>query len=312
MATSDIHTLRARINEYNPNSTTTNSDDEVVSDHFFEQTREETLKYINLLLIGEKGAGKSSLLSTFHRALHERYGEPPIAGVGVCQTQAFTRRKKGYPLNVGRTIIGHDTRGLESFLKPEIEHIRAIRDGKVADDVIISQKKSWGFWDYCYSILARNPQAILDPHCLRDASEPTTIQHIPHVVVFVVPANQRRVPAELSRFVMLFSDNGYRPLFAVTKIDCHGEEEGDLYAATRLYDQKKKELLREFDITYDDVMPIQNYTQWEHKEQSIESLALELLDKAIIHAEDLVVQYRDAGYRRSRFVDQVAGNCNVS
>jgi predicted GTPase len=40
------------------------------------------VKHVNILLIGEKGSGKSSLISTFHRALHNNYGENPIADVG--------------------------------------------------------------------------------------------------------------------------------------------------------------------------------------------------------------------------------------
>lgn len=44
---------------------------------------------INLLIIGEKGSGKSSLISTFHRALANNYGEKPIADVGTSLTSVF-------------------------------------------------------------------------------------------------------------------------------------------------------------------------------------------------------------------------------
>jgi GTPase Era involved in 16S rRNA processing len=70
--------------------------------------------------------------------------------------------------------------------------------------------------------MSRNPSSIFDQECLRDPKEPTTIQELPHAVIFVVPANQRRVPEELEEFVNLFTEFGYKPMFAVTKIDCHG------------------------------------------------------------------------------------------
>jgi len=47
------------------------------------------VSYINILLIGEKGAGKSSLLSTFHRSIFNNYTEPPIAQVGTRQTKVL-------------------------------------------------------------------------------------------------------------------------------------------------------------------------------------------------------------------------------
>lgn len=91
--------------------------------------------------------------------------------------------------------------------------MKAIRDGRVADNVEVIQKKTWGFWDYLYSLLSRNPSAILDPSCLRDPNEPTSIQDLPHAVIFVIPANQRRVPDELEEFVNLFTEYGTNIIF---------------------------------------------------------------------------------------------------
>jgi hypothetical protein len=51
-------------------------------------------------------------------------------------------------LNKNGTIIGHDTKGLETLLNTELEQVKAIRDGNVKDDVEIKQKENWGFWDY--------------------------------------------------------------------------------------------------------------------------------------------------------------------
>ena len=148
------------------------------------------LSHLNILLVGEKGAGKSSLLSTFHRALHQNYGLMPVAGVGNTRTMSFTKKKKGYYLNTCHTIKGYDTRGLESLLGEEIEQVRAIRDGRARDDVEITQKpySSWTLWDHLYSIMSRNPAAILDPDCLNgNAKGEASIGDVPHCVVFVVP-----------------------------------------------------------------------------------------------------------------------------
>jgi len=250
----------------------------------------KVVRCINILLIGEKGVGKSSLLSTFHRALNNNYGQPPIAEIGENPTSAFTIKKRQYALNASGTIVGHDTRGLETLMQPELEQLKAIRDGRVKDNVEIKQKGNWGFWDYMYAIMSRNPSSILDPECLLDpTTDPeTTIQHLPHGIIFVVPANQRKVPDELTEFVNLFTEYGYKPMFAVTKIDCHGGQSGDLYAATHRYDSKKEELMDLFDLEYDRVKPIQNYTQWERREASIESLALDLLNLTVRAGEEFI------------------------
>ncbi|KAG2388026.1 hypothetical protein C9374_000876 [Naegleria lovaniensis] len=218
------------------------------------------VSHLNILLIGEKGAGKSSLISTFHRSLFENYGDPPIAAIGENRASAFTKKKKGYAVNIPESIFAHDTRGLETFLKLELEQVKAMRDGRAGDDVEVKQKSSWSLWDYLFSLLSRNPAAILDPDCLVNN---TTVQDIPHAVIFVVPANQRNVPSELEDFVNLFLEYGYKPLFAVTKIDAHGS--GDLYAATHLYDTKKTQLVQMFELEYQDVHAIQNYTEWNQK-----------------------------------------------
>jgi len=169
-----------------------------------------------------------------------------------------------------------------------LEQVKAIRDGIVKDDVEIKQKEIWGFWDYLISIFTRNPAALLDPSCLRDSSKETTIQDLPHAIIFVCPANQRKIPEEFQHFVNLFVIYGYKPLFAVTKIDCHGGEKGDLFAATHRYDSKKEELIEMFDLEYDRVKPIQNYTQFKKREVSIENLSLDLLNIAIRTAETFV------------------------
>jgi hypothetical protein len=198
-------------------------------------------------------------------------------------------------LNTGHTIKGYDTRGLETLLKEEIEQFRAVRDGRTLDDVEITQKSksAYTIWDHMFTIMTRNPAAILDPDCLNGKPKGESLNDVPHCVVFVVPANQRKVPSELEDFVNLFVEYGYQPLFAVTKIDCHGAEEGDLYAATHLYDCKKEELINTFDLSFDKVKPIQNYTQWDKREVSVENLALDLLGRAVEVAETFVHNWEE-------------------
>lgn len=270
--------------------------------------------HLNILLIGEKGAGKSSLLSTFYRCLNSGTVNlgAPVAGVGTKKAEAFTKKYKGYKLNAAGTLMGHDTRGLESFLKNEIEHVKAIRDGKIMEGSVVKQKSNWNLWDYMYSMISRNPAVILDPDCLKDG--PITLQDLPHAVIFVVPANQRIFPKELGNFVTLFTEYGYDPLFAVTKIDCHGSTSGDLYAATHLYDSKKQQLIQMFELEYEQVRPIQNYTQWEKREASIENLAIDLLSRAVRAAEMFVANY-DAQKNtkaNSGIISSVYNSCIIS
>ena len=270
----------------------------------------KVVKYINILVIGEKGAGKSSLISTFYRSLNNDYKNEPVANIGDTVSTAFTKKKKSYKLNKSGTIITHDTRGLETLLIPELEQIKAIRDGKIKDDVIIKQKENWGFWDYVYGLTSRNTSSILDPSCLRDPKDPTTIQELPHAIIFVVPANQRRIPEELEDFVSLFTEYGYKPIFAVTKIDCHDGKKGDLYAATHRYDSKKEELMDLFDLEYDRVKPIQNYTQWDKREKSIENLSLDLLNNVIKSAESFILSINEK--KKTSGEDSMFSNCIVS
>lgn len=140
--------------------------------------------------------------------------------------------------------------------------------------------------------MSRN-STLIDSDSLRDPNDPTTIQHLPHAIIFVIPANQRRVPEELEDFVTLFTEYGYKPLFAVTKIDCHGGQKGDLYATTHRYDSKKEELMELFDLEYDRVKPIQNYTQWEKRETSIENLSLDLLNNCVKTAEQFILSLEE-------------------
>lgn len=97
---------------------------------------------------------------------------------------------------------------------------------------------------------------------------------------------------------------GYNPLFAVTKIDCHGGQKGDLYAATHLYDSKKEELIELFDLEYERVKPIQNYTQWDKREVSIENLALDLLNRAVQTAEKFITSLEEKSKIRSHGILQ--------
>lgn len=265
--------------------------------------------HINIILIGEKGAGKSSLLSTFHRALHPHLcatNEDPIAGIGINRTTSYTKKIKYYVLNEAQTIIGHDTKGLETLMRPELEHVRAIRDGRVKDDVEVKQKQEWTVWDYLMSIVTRNPDAILDPFCLKN--EEADLLDIPHAVIFVVPANQRKIPSELANFVHLFVEYGYTPLFAVTKIDCHGGEKGDLYSATNLYDTKKEEIMKRFDfVDYDMIKPVQNYTQWDRRDLSVENLTLSLLQKTISASEIFIERF----LKRQKEFEEKSSSCQI-
>jgi hypothetical protein len=251
-------------------------------------------------------------MSTFHRALNSNYGGEPIANIGHSLTSSFTTKKKGYYLNTNRTLKAFDTRGLESLSRKELEQVRAISDGVVGDDVEIRQKPmiNWSIWDVLYAIMKRNSAAIIDPDCLSTIEKQDSIADIPHCVIFVIPANQRRVPNELRNFVYLFIERGYNPLFAVTKIDCHGAEEGDLYAATHLYDCKKEELLKLFGVNYDLVKPIQNYTQWATKEVSIENLALDLLSRATQVAEAFVLSLEQQ--EEDKFDWEEVFSCNIA
>lgn len=100
-------------------------------------------------------------------------------------------------------------------------------------------------------------------------------------------------------------------MFAVTKIDCHGGQKGDLYAATHLYDSKKEELIDLFDLDYDRVKPIQNYTQWEKREVSIENLALDLLNRTVLTAEQFISHLEEKKVK-SGILQDLTENCTIS
>jgi hypothetical protein len=99
-------------------------------------------------------------------------------------------------------------------------------------------------------------------------------------------------------------------LFAVTKIDCHGGEKGDLFAATHRYDSKKEELIEMFDLEFDRVKPIQNYTQFKKREASIENLSLDLLNLAIRTAESFVSSLDEKNKQKNEGF--FSNNCIIS
>lgn len=83
----------------------------------------------------------------------------------------------------------------------------------------------------------------------------------PHCVIFVLPANQFKIPDALITFVSTLRQEGYDPLFAITKIDCHGSGSHDVYAGAGLFDEKRDEVIEYLGASHCDIFPVSNYTQ---------------------------------------------------
>jgi hypothetical protein len=65
-----------------------------------------------------------------------------------------------------------------------------------------------------------------------------------------------------------------------------------------------------FDLEYDKVKPIQNYTQWDKREISIENLALDLLHHTVRTAEQFLSQIEE----KDKISDEegLFSNCTIS
>ena len=122
---------------------------------------------MDVLLFGPAGAGKTSLIKTFYRALHERCSFPPRIEQELSikdrhSNEGTTRFTKVVvqPDLEGPTgeeskasqIVLHDTRGQIWMDEREQAQLNLIMQGKVADKSLVEQRNYryaymlWEFW----------------------------------------------------------------------------------------------------------------------------------------------------------------------
>lgn len=180
---------------------------------------EEIPRHIDILLFGPAGAGKTSLIKTFYKALHADLPMPAevhslltvkskVANEG---TTHFTKvvlkpydtgqlvapllkpakcDKKPNPFTIGlpHQIIIHDTRGQIWMDEREKAQLNAIIDGKIRDKSLVEQRNFryayllWEFWKRETELF---PDAILGEASLRSK---------PHCIVFVFDGSMDDIP----------------------------------------------------------------------------------------------------------------------
>jgi hypothetical protein len=279
----------------------------------------DRVSVFNIVLIGPVFAGKSSLASTFFKALNPEIDDGhPIAKVGSVassissssEPQSTTTTFTGYVMNVSdarlptagaESIRVFDTKGLSAAVsdREHSTHVAHMLRGLVRGGTELKNAAlaEYSFWDYMRVLFTWNRALVLDPMCRVDSVP--QFSACPHAVIFVLPANSGTLPSSLVRLVRTVREFGYQPLFAVTKIDCHGMGTNDVYAGAGLFDDKKGAIMHATGCAFEDVFPVQNYVDWSRQDRTCDKLALKLLMRAVSVAEQYVIDHHYAQRKRS-------------
>ena len=177
--------------------------------------------HIDILLFGPAGAGKTSLIKTFYRALHQKQQLPKQLAESLTVksrdrnegTTEFTRvtikpeydpealvsnenagkeKKKKVPHDEEEKehqIIVHDTRGQIWMDDRELNQLNLVIDGKVADKSLVEQRNYryayllWEFW--------KRDTELFPPNIIREGRG---LKTKPHCICFVFDGSMDEIP----------------------------------------------------------------------------------------------------------------------
>jgi len=253
-------------------------------------TEEAGIDNINVLLIGEVSAGKSSFINSVE-SLFTGY-VTSRANSGMAERSLTTQYRK-YVITARdkkKTPIKFkfcDTMGLEGGNAGlSAAHIALIMDGHVDDQAKLRREEGWLEW---LGITDRLNATQLDGYI----KNPTEDDRI-HCVIFVVSASAVSImdPAVLDKFKAIRDEANRRnliPVVVLTKLDqiCQAtKEKTSKVFHSRAVSQKVKEVSQKFGINQNQIFPVRNY--FEETECTLENnlLILQALRQILRNSED--------------------------
>ncbi|CEM02672.1 unnamed protein product [Vitrella brassicaformis CCMP3155] len=281
--------------------------------------------FVDVIVFGPSGSGKSSLIRTFYRALHNTSVLPrdlservvvqdTLRNEGTTQyVKAVIKQREqdtdGRPTSSG--IILHDTRGQIWMDRKEQQQLDVIIQGRIKDDVTVEQRDRryarllWEFW--------RSEADLFPPEILNKRSGLATR---PHALIFVFDGSMDEIPngeeeTDFYREVISMARRKgyYYPQIVLTRIDKVEQQlpqdvsqaEAEVILRQRL-DSKIEAVVLNLGVSRSSVHFIENYhADGMCQDLSIDFHALRVLHECVQHGDTFI---RSAMKNRPRCVIQ--------
>lgn len=277
--------------------------------------------HADILVFGPSGSGKSSLITTFYRALHKS-GEAPddfrerilvkdtamnegtLKYVSAVVKSAKVDHRGGQSSSA---IICHDTRGHIWMDEREQKQLGIMLDGSVKDDSIVQQRNYryarllWEFW--------RRDADLFPPEILVRRNGISTR---PHALLFVFDGSMEEIPngEEETQFyretISMARAKGYLyPQIVLSRIDRVEEQLAKSGGAAdpaeaelrlrQVLDEKIENVVTKLDVSRNSVHFVENYHSEgcyaEGRNVSVDFHALKILTQCCSHADAFVMQH---------------------
>ena len=177
---------------------------------------EDVPSHVDILLFGPAGAGKTSLIKTFYRALHQKQKLPaqfaesltvkskdrnegtteftkvvikPEFDPDSLNEQKEKKKPKGEDEEAEHQIVIHDTRGQIWMDEREMAQLNIVIDGKVTDKTVVEQRNYryayllWEFW--------KRDTELFPPTIMREGRG---LKTKPHCICFVFDGSMDEIP----------------------------------------------------------------------------------------------------------------------
>ncbi|XP_052678095.1 interferon-induced protein 44-like [Crassostrea angulata] len=250
----------------------------------YEPLEEMKIPEVNILLIGQVGAGKSSFLNTINSIFKGEMSSRACTGGAE---NSLTKRFEKFRIRDPSTkkylrFRICDTRGLEEDVSIKIEDVGFILDGNTPNHYKFEVESP---------VLAKQPGYVKEP----------TVRDRINVVVFALDGSildvlPERVVSKLKDIKSLVVDRGIPHLVFLTKIDkiCKLVEEdvSKTYKSRNVEDAIDK-AAKIIAIPRSQVLPVKNYEKETILNMDINILALTALKKSLVFADDFLENQYD-------------------
>lgn len=208
--------------------------------------------FLNIIMVGEHGAGKSSLLKTFTTALSNKEDIADIYRIGPYSHDEKSATKK---MHLEPIYIGGETQEQEQYLPCKFYDMPGLEDGTITEDnimKIINVNTDEKCKDSKEAHMKKNPTPEDEVHCIlyvisAKSSLSTTISKSLKIMKNIIKRNHK--------------DDGIRQFVVVTAIDKIGVPNADMKNAYKYGCVRKlcERVSHVFDVDLFHVIPVSNY-----------------------------------------------------